>query len=132
MADLLVYIYNHNTGMVIRVPKPIADLELKFAAWHGPFNSQDAAVAWYNANKQNNWKAPTNELGQVLQNAEATIAETVTGAAKDAITPNLDKFGPWFIRIGEVLLGLVLIGVGLAKLTGTTNLIAKTAKAVIP
>jgi hypothetical protein len=34
----------------------------------------------------------------------------------------------WLIRIGEILLGLVLIGVSLAKLTGTSNVISKALK----
>lgn len=34
----------------------------------------------------------------------------------------------WVLRIGEILLGVVLIGVGIAKLTGTENAISKIAK----
>lgn len=34
----------------------------------------------------------------------------------------------WVLRIGEILLGVVLIGVGVAKLTGTENTISKIAK----
>ncbi len=36
----------------------------------------------------------------------------------------------WILRIGEIILGVVLIGVGLAKLTGTTNVVSKVLKVV--
>jgi hypothetical protein len=38
------------------------------------------------------------------------------------------NLGNWILRIGEILLGVVLIGVGVAKLTGTTNAVAGAAK----
>jgi len=37
----------------------------------------------------------------------------------------------WMVRIGEILLGVVLIGVGVAKLTGTSNVISTAAKVAI-
>lgn len=40
--------------------------------------------------------------------------------------------GNVLLRIGEVLLGIVLVGVGVAKLTGTTNFVASAVKARIP
>jgi len=40
--------------------------------------------------------------------------------------------GNILLRIGEVLLGIVLVGVGVAKLTGTTNFVASAVKAKIP
>jgi hypothetical protein len=44
---------------------------------------------------------------------------------------NLD-LGNILLRVGEVLLGIVLVGVGIAKLTGTTNFVATAVKAKIP
>jgi hypothetical protein len=35
------------------------------------------------------------------------------------------------LRVGEVLLGIVLIGVGIAKITGATNLVASAVKAKV-
>jgi hypothetical protein len=34
----------------------------------------------------------------------------------------------WFIRIGEILLGLVLVGVGIARITGVQNVVSNIAK----
>lgn len=36
--------------------------------------------------------------------------------------------GNLMLRVGEILLGLVLLGVGIAKLTGTDNVISNAAK----
>jgi hypothetical protein len=33
----------------------------------------------------------------------------------------------WVLRLGEIILGVVLIGVGVAKLTGTDNIVMKAA-----
>lgn len=53
------------------------------------------------------------------------IGGVVQGATKD-IFKGLDLQGV-FLRLGEIILGVVLIGVGVAKLTGVDNTIAKTA-----
>lgn len=66
----------------------------------------------------------------------ANIGRAVTnpaGFAKDAIAADLlhgFNFGNWILRIGEILLGAVLIGVGVAKLTGTDNVISSALKVV--
>jgi len=46
-------------------------------------------------------------------------------ATGDAFNINATQ---WFIRIGEVALGIVLIAIGLAKLTGVQNKISQVAK----
>ena len=38
----------------------------------------------------------------------------------------------WFLRIGEILLGLVLVGVGVARITGAANFISSAVKAKVP
>jgi hypothetical protein len=43
----------------------------------------------------------------------------------------LTEANTW-LRAGEIAIGIVLIGIGVAKLTGTTNLVAKAVKARIP
>ena len=64
-------------------------------------------------------------VNQALNAANAGI-----GAATDAIGGfNLQS---WFIRIGEILLGIVLVGVGVARITGVQNAISTIAKAKIP
>ena len=42
------------------------------------------------------------------------------------------NLGSWFLRIGEILLGIVLIGVGVARITGAQNAVSKIVKARIP
>lgn len=42
------------------------------------------------------------------------------------------NIGNWFLRIGEILLGLVLVGVGLARITGVQNFISSAVKSKIP
>jgi hypothetical protein len=38
------------------------------------------------------------------------------------------NLGEWFLRIGEIVLGIVLIGVGVAKLSGASNVVSEAAK----
>ena len=57
-------------------------------------------------------------------------ASFVAQSAKDAF--NGLNLGNWLLRIGEIMLGVVLVGVGIAKLTGTTNLIAAAVKTKLP
>jgi hypothetical protein len=42
------------------------------------------------------------------------------------------NLGGILLRVGEVLLGIVLVGVGVAKLTGTTNFVATALKTKMP
>ncbi len=42
------------------------------------------------------------------------------------------NLGSWFLRIGEILLGIVLVGVGLARITGAQNAISKIVKTKVP
>jgi hypothetical protein len=51
--------------------------------------------------------------------------------------PNIDilgKFnlGAWMLRIGEVLLGIVLVGVGVARITGAQNAVSQIVKTRLP
>lgn len=102
--------------------------------WHGPFDSKQAITDYYNRNKSKNpgWKAPTDSVGGQIANVTGA-----TDVAKDASKQvfggglNDDSIRSWFIRIGEVLLGVVLVGIGVAKLTGTTNIVASAVKARI-
>lgn len=105
--------------------------------WHGPFPSEQAAFDYYNANKAANpgWAAPRTTqpttLGtgplQTTQMGASAAAKAVTNAVTNDLFHGLN-LQSWLIRIGEILLGLVLIGVSLAKLTGTSNVISKALK----
>lgn len=124
------WIYNSRTGAVITLPSLIALAQLKAGiGWHGPFDSKEAAIAYYNANKAGNtgWVAPTSLTGTV-----GNIPEAVAGtadAAQNTLGLSDADIRSWMIRIGEILLGIVLVGVGIAKLTGTTNAVAGLVKA---
>jgi len=133
MADILDWNYNSHTGAVVHIPAPqSAILRSLGIGWHGPFNSKEDALAFYTAGKDANpgWKAPTGVLGNV-GNAVVSGGDAVTGGA---ISDPLGKLnlGGWFLRIGEILLGIVLIGVGIARLTGIQNVVSKVAKVAIP
>jgi len=131
---LIVYIYNSNTGVIAPIESLLAPVELKSGlGWHGPFNSKQAAIDYYNANKGKNpgWKAPigVTDIGTAIGNAGDSAGQKAAEAVGAFKGLNLET---WILRIGEIVLGVVLIGVGLAKLTGTTNLISKAAKVAIP
>lgn len=129
MANFLDWNYNHVTGAVIELPSPqSAVMRAMGLGWHGPFNTKEEAVAFYTANKDAHpeWKAPTGVAG-TIQNAITTGGDIATGKA---FTDQLGQLnlGGWFLRIGEILLGIVLIGVGIAKLTGAANAVSKLVK----
>lgn len=79
----------------------------------GPYNSKALAQAAINAGGLKGDKSPAG-------NALSSLG---SGFSLD--------LGPWLLRIGEIVLGLVLIGVGVAKLTGVENTLSKLPK-VIP
>lgn len=126
--------YNSTTGAVVQFPAfypfPVLHMGL---GWHGPFNSQDAANAFYRDNHGANpgWKAPSSVINQItdLPNEVSTQIGNTGKAIQHEFFHGVD-LQAWFIRIGEVLLGLILVGVGLAKLTGTTNFVMDTIKKV--
>jgi len=94
--------------------------------WHGPFASEADAENYYNTNKAKNpgWKTPTTSTAQAL-------ATGITSPVSSALGLNIsdDEIRSWLLRIGEILLGIVLVGVGIAKVTGTTNAVANIVKA---
>lgn len=59
------------------------------------------------------------------KNSNLANPSSIVGIATAGLNPNITQ---WFIRIGEVVLGIVLVAVGVAKLTGTANVISKAAK----
>jgi hypothetical protein len=133
MADVLDWNYNSYTGAVVHIPSPqSAIIRSMGIGWHGPFKTKEEALAFYAANKDANpgWKAPTGVLGNI-GNAVLVPGEAVTGVN---VNDQLGKLnlGGWFVRISEILLGMVLIGVGIARLTGVQNVVSKVAKVAIP
>src|SRR6185369_12043499 len=129
-------IYNSRTGFLVEMPSPAAYLQLKSGlGWHGPFKSKDDAIAYYNKNKGSNpgWQEPSTSIGDAIGNTGKGINDSADAAVKGVGLGGLtnENITSWFIRIGEVILGIVLLGVGVAKLTGTTNAVAKLVKAKV-
>lgn len=90
--------------------------------WHGPFKSKEEAYKFYEDNKDKNpgWKAPTESISTGITNQLGL---------PDVQSPEFqDKLNTWLLRIGEIVLGVVLIAVGFATLTGAGNLVTKAAK----
>lgn len=58
-----------------------------------------------------------------------STGQNPTTAALSGLIPQWEHI---MLRVGEVLLGLVLIGVGLARLTGTQNIVSAALKTAIP
>lgn len=127
MADK--WYYNSRSGVVASYNEVTMWPSLHAGTgWHGPFDTKQATLDYYTANKPMNpgWKAPTESIKQ----GASQLAETGVQAVGLGALTN-ENITTWFIRIGEVLLGIVLLGVGVAKLTGTTNTVAKFVKAKI-
>jgi hypothetical protein len=117
--------YNSNTGLVDQTNDLIGWQSLHAGlGWHGPFKTEQAAMDYYNANKGKNpgWVKPTTSKLDAINPLPANPLDQLG---------NIDLTS-WFIRVGEILLGIVLIGVGIAKLTGTTNAVSNLVKARIP
>jgi hypothetical protein len=119
--------YNSNTGAVeAHYPETFFEVHIGIG-WHGPFNSQQEALNYYNQNKAANpgWHAPSG-LAQQITEIPSTLGKeagnAVGGSSGVFHGINLES---WFLRIGEVLIGVVLIGVALAHLTGTSNVVSK-------
>jgi hypothetical protein len=75
-------------------------------------------------------------LANVISETTQLLGQLPVAAAKGAANA-IDVLGgfnlsSWFIRIGEILLGIVLIGVGVARITGAQNVISNFAKTKMP
>lgn len=77
--------------------------------------------------------AISTNLGTAVS-AEAKIPGAAAQGASKAYKDLLGGFniGNWFLRIGEILIGLVLVGVGLARVTGAQNVISQLVKTKVP
>lgn len=125
--DGIVQWFNEHTG--------INDLQRKYLDWHGPFQTKEDAFQFYVDNKSAHpdWAEPTDSLWQTFKNNTGAYTGHVAGGVGDVLGIHGGQIdaGNWIIRIAEILVGIVLIGVGVAKLTGTGNAISKIAKVAI-
>lgn len=103
---------NNASGTIQRQSNPVLAEGLATTGWTG-FPTQAAAKAFAN-------KGPAGQIKSVGQSAFSGINAVGDFANK------LTQANTW-LRIAEGLLGIVLIGVALAKLTGADNAVAKAA-----
>jgi len=97
------------------------------SVWPGKlyfFTSENAAKAYAQSKGHPAITSPASKLG----------GQKALDIGSQAVTDALGGFnvGNWFLRIGEILLGLVLVGVGIARLTGAQNAISKIVKSKVP
>lgn len=123
--------YNDTSGLVADDSWYNRVYEWEAFNWHGPFKTKEDLFKYFadNQSAHPDWKEPTDSgwkaYKQTIESGAATVTSDVLGVGQNGIqTQN------WFIRIGEILLGIVLIGVGVAKLTGAANVVSKFAKVV--
>ena len=101
----------------------------KYADAHPKMPPKQAYLAWFLVES----KIP-NKLGKDLKLAIGSGGDLFKDTLKSL--PSLDIFnglnlGNILVRVGELLIGLVLIGVGVAKITGAENIASKLVKAKI-
>lgn len=102
----------------------------KYMDAHPTLDPKQGLIAWFLVTS----KLP-NKLGHDIAIALGSAGQLSKDAGQ-AIGATFGKFdifnginfGNWLMRGGEILIGLVLIGVGVAKITGTQNIISKIAK----
>ena len=125
----MAWIYNDRTGQINNVPIPLAlALTRLNIGWHGPFGTKEQALAFYNDGKATHpgWKAPTG-LSEQLSDAAGNIQDRI----EQDVFHGIDLQSA-ILRIAEIMLGIVLVAVGIAKLTGASNQISKLVKVAIP
>ena len=116
----------------------------------GGFGSNNTAADWFSA-----WIADAiigpavgQKLQEGIQAGAGLIPKALTGTAQGigkvpgaSTLTGLDAIGGFFnqigqantwIRVGEAILGIVLIGVGIARITGAQNAVSQIVKARIP
>lgn len=128
MADTKWY-YNSNSGNLHQDSPSNYYFQIQLhlgIGWHGPFDTQQDAINYYNANKSKNpgWQAPVASVG-----VSQGVSNIATATTEDALGINQGNIQSWFLRVGEILIGLVLLAVGVAKITGQSNTISSAVKA---
>jgi hypothetical protein len=127
----LDWYYNSHTGAVQILPKPQGEALLHLGiGWHGPFDTKDEALAYYERNAPNNpgWKAPTGWKGNISN------ALDTAGDAASAVTEPISDFTTGIAaaintaiklvpRVLEATLGIVLLAIA-------ANVILKQATGV--
>jgi|HubBroStandDraft_2_1064218.scaffolds.fasta_scaffold333682_2 hypothetical protein len=129
----MTYFYNSSTGGFANESPPAPqyftyEVQLRLGqGWHayGTIAQMQAAI------KANNWPPPDASKG--LLSGSSTLPSTPSRAANAGLGDIIGNVNASniLVRVGEILLGIVLIGVGIAKLTGTANIISTAAKVAV-
>jgi hypothetical protein len=117
------WFYNTATGLTIHgsiAANSVAwfdSVNGHLAGWH-EYDTRAAMLADIKAHP--GWAQTVGGVGGEVGN----LGKKPIEAALGSVTQGWEL---WILRIGEILLGVVLIGVGVAKLTGTDNFIMRAA-----
>jgi hypothetical protein len=123
------WFYNTATGLTIH-----GTIGANFTAWFDSVNGHLAG--WHQYDTRQAMEADIKAHPGWAQSVGGVGGEVGNIAKKAAgIGPGSDiyhglNFTGWLLRLGEIALGLVLIAEGIAKLTGTDNMVIKTATAI--
>lgn len=106
----------------------------QFATWYAAAVKKDPSLT-----PMAGWSAfiTGTTIATGLGGTVATLGGIPGAAAQGATNAYKDllggfNIGNWFLRIGEILLGLVLVGVGIARITGAQNFISQAVKTKVP
>jgi hypothetical protein len=128
----MVWFYNSSTGSVISEPALGDTIQSHLPGWHGPFGTKQEALDYFTSHSSANpsWKAPTGLAGALTNEGgdAAAAATSGIGGTLGALLGN-SASSP-LLRIVEILLGIALVAVGVAKLTGAVPAATKIARAV--
>lgn len=128
------YYAQPSTGTIQRQDNPFAVAALKAVGFQGPFTWDQAQSAIGNY-QQATAGTPAGNATQAAKNTyhaaqAAASANPLSGlAAIGDFFSRLSQANTW-LRIGEGLLGIILIAVGLAKMTHAVPAATKIARAV--
>ena len=113
------WFYDSADGDVVHFNEAESLLYVLQPWWHGPYKTQAEAE------QHTGVKGPAAQVNQsVLGSLGATGSAAVPGTAEGLFN---GKIGPSdLVRIGQVLLGIVLLGVAAARITGAENIVSRT------
>ena len=117
--------YNDMSGVMNRVPSLLEGPYLTAFGWHKLNISYCATRDQAIAEAKKEFPNGANPGGSIGGN----IGKAVGGAVGNAVLSPLFQGNIW-IRVAEVVLGLVLVAVGLAKMTNAVPVATKIAKVV--
>ncbi len=117
MSPVLSWAYNSNTGAVGPFPTITLEGLLRLGiGWHGPFDTKQDALNYYERNKAANpgWKAPTTDVGTSISNAQDTAkqrGQSLINDATSAWTAAINTIVKLVPRVLEAAVGIVLLAV---------------------